>query len=111
VRRFVPEAVPDAGIGTLIARRSCGTVSGPEAATFQLCPAIMPETLVCGPVETHCGDRRCARIAELQAIPGHGHACVNAWTESLPSSITSYLAESTVNAVIGKRFAKGQQMQ
>jgi hypothetical protein len=25
--------------------------------------------------------------------------------------ITSYLAESTVNAVIGKRFAKGQQMQ
>jgi hypothetical protein len=30
--------MPDAGIGTLIARRSCGTVYGPEAATFQPAP-------------------------------------------------------------------------
>jgi len=53
---------------------------------FSLQPATVPETLGCRPVERYSGDRRCARIAQLQATTGHGHACVNAWTESLPLS-------------------------
>jgi hypothetical protein len=36
VRRFVPEAVRDAGIGTLIAQRSCGTIDRPERGPLNL---------------------------------------------------------------------------
>ena len=50
-------------------------------------PAIMPDLLVCGPVEGRPEDRRCAQITQLQASRSHRRACVNAWTESLPSSV------------------------
>ena len=33
-RRFVPEAMCDAGTGTLIAQHGCGTITGPERRPF-----------------------------------------------------------------------------
>ena len=45
--RFVPEAMRDAGAGTLIAQHSCGMVGRPERLPSHLTPATVLETLVC----------------------------------------------------------------
>ena len=45
---------------------------------FSLHPAIVPDSLVCGAVGGH---------PSLYSAADHRPLCVNAWTESLPSSI------------------------
>ena len=72
-RRFVPDAMHGRDIGTLNAQQRCGTVQGQRTASSPPVSAVVPEPLVCGPVETHSGDhpgdmQEIAQVAQASLV-------------------------------------------